>query len=803
MCSRSGVTATAAIRSTSAGPPAPRCDGKLPTSGLQSYRALALAADDLERLVAVPVDELVQCLEVELRREGELLDLVHEPLLADPRRERVELLARLTLVLVHAQPAFHRLGDALGRQPDLEPGAVGHLTALVLTADVGDVGGDSLAASLDRRAVETDVGDVVLGAAVRAAAHLDVDPLGQRIPDLHRLDPLLNRLVEPHRARDAELARVGARAAHHVAYLVRAGVAEPLLEQPLPDVVDRLVAHPAQHQVLLHAGARVAAREVAHDLRQAPELLGAQVATWDLHLDGREARLALRADVRGHEPVELARVAVRAAVADRRRRNVLLLVVLEQLGRVVALGDPVAPQLHLDLTPELVDAELVHEDLDPGPGAVLAQPVLAIEDPQHRLRDLDVLAVVGAHELVQGGCNAGHDRGAAAHPEREAALAVLDPRDVADVVDPGDRPVLVRRGVCRLDLAWHRLGGRMAHEVAHVRARIGGGVEELALGHPGPGVAGHVADRVAATLAGREVRVAQLADRLGGVVERHVVHLDILPGGDVALDERCVLLDHVREGLHLLRSDAPEGELRADHLNVRLALAVDALPEAEGDERVLSLPPAEELARLGVEVVELPLQDRDHVTRHVLQDLRVLERALPALGLAGCGRRFHGGAPLCLVRVSSGQCSKTRSSLGNYAPAGCRLAELGRPPVRPWTGGLDLRGEREQGGLGIRASIPAVSSTVWVIAGAQTTRASDGRPASTKSALAAASGRRGRRRERGRGSRRRRPTRRPPRQPCRHCGGAPAAGAARRALAVPGIPGRPPGDGVREVAALR
>ena len=47
--------------------------------------------------------------------------------------------------------------------------------------------------------------------------------------------------------------------------------------------------------------------------------------------------------------------------------------------------------------------------------------------------------------------------------------------------------------------------------------------------------------------------------------------------------------------------------------------------------------PGEEFGGLGLEVVELPLDDRDHVPGHVLQDLGVRERA--ALG----GRRILGG----------------------------------------------------------------------------------------------------------------------------------------------------------------
>src|SRR3954447_19651992 len=115
MCSRSGVTATAAM----------------------SDRAFALAAHDLERLVAGPVDEVVHVLEAELHREGELLDLVREALIPDARGVGVELLAVLALGLVHAQPALHGLGNPLGGQANLEPRAVDHLAALVLAADVG------------------------------------------------------------------------------------------------------------------------------------------------------------------------------------------------------------------------------------------------------------------------------------------------------------------------------------------------------------------------------------------------------------------------------------------------------------------------------------------------------------------------------------------------------------------------------------------------------------------------------------------------------------------------------------------
>ena len=105
-----------------------------------------------------------------------------------------------------------------------------------------------------------------------------------------------------------------------------------------------------------------------------------------------------------------------------------------------------------------------------------------------------------------------------------------------------------------------------------------------------------------------------------------------------------VLLDAVGEHLHLLGVDAAEGELHADHLHVGLALAVDALLQAEADELVLLDLAAEVPLGLVVEVVELALEDRDHVPGHVLVDLGVLERAPALRGGADGGRRFHRGS---------------------------------------------------------------------------------------------------------------------------------------------------------------
>src|SRR3954464_6867711 len=116
------------------------------TSVMRSDRALALAPDDLERHVAVPVDELVHRLQAELDGHREVAHGVLELLGADARGVGVEDLALLALGLVLADPALDGLGHALGGQAHLQTRPVDDLAAFVITADVRDVGRDRVLA---------------------------------------------------------------------------------------------------------------------------------------------------------------------------------------------------------------------------------------------------------------------------------------------------------------------------------------------------------------------------------------------------------------------------------------------------------------------------------------------------------------------------------------------------------------------------------------------------------------------------------------------------------------------------------
>ena len=217
-----------------------------------------------------------------------------------------------------------------------------------------------------------------------------------------------------------------------------------------------------------------------------------------------------------------------------------------------------------------------------------------------------------------------HDREPAAGDDAEAlgrhAVDLADLGDEAQVVDLRQRGVLVASGEGDLELAGQQLRQLAAHEVAHEGARVGGDVERLVVADAGPGVAGDVAHGVAAGLARGQAGAAEHLQQLERLVERHVVVLHVLARGEVALAQRREALGDLAEGVELVRGDAAEGQLDADHLAVGLALSVDALAQPELGELQRVAVPVEELGRLGGEVGELVLEDRDHMAGGVGTD---------------------------------------------------------------------------------------------------------------------------------------------------------------------------------------
>ena len=97
---------------------------------------------------------------------------------------------------------------------------------------------------------------------------------------------------------------------------------------------------------------------------EAAELLGREVAAGDLDLDGGEALLALRLDVGGAEALERRRGRRWASRRSPGRAGALASSSWTKSAALdveVALVDPVALELLLDLLAQLVDADLVDE----------------------------------------------------------------------------------------------------------------------------------------------------------------------------------------------------------------------------------------------------------------------------------------------------------------------------------------------------------------------------------------------------------------------------------------------------------
>ena len=149
----------------------------------------------------------------------------------------------------------------------------------------------------------------------------------------------------------------------------------------------------------------------------------------------------------------------------------------------------------------------------------------------------------------------------------------------------------------------------------HVGGQVGGGIEDFVGTHAGGGGADDIADGVAARFAGGQADAAQLPQHLGSLVQRDVVDLDVLASGDVAFLQRSVVFRDFAEAIeHVCRDDAA-GEFDPDHLDVGLALAVHALPQAEGRENGVVQLAGAEAVDLGIQALDLILHEGDDGSR--------------------------------------------------------------------------------------------------------------------------------------------------------------------------------------------
>jgi hypothetical protein len=479
------------------------------------------------------------------------------------------------------------------------------------------VAGGGLAVGPPLGAEEADVTDVVLAARVRAAGDVDADAahLGQaRVlegpPDVVGEAPALG---------DGQVAGVGARARHHVAGQLGAGLGHADGVEAAVELGELGVGEAPEHHVLAVGDPHLGA-QVALDGGQGPELVGGDVAQAGEGVGGDGAL--------GHAPhhVDLLPLAVGVALplqaqgdrgAHRRgpdgdvdsRGPVALL--LDQLGHAAGPGGAGQQETALleDPGPELVDTEGVDEPLHAGAQLVVAVAVV-VEDPEDRLEGGQ--QVVAGGELLEGlgGMGVGAQAAGDEHPEPGLDGAVFArPGDGhhADVVEHGLATV---RGAARevdLELAGQPLGDRVADEVAVGGLGPRADVEHLEGAGTGQVAAGDVPDGVAARLPGGEPHARQVAQHLGDPLEGHVVELDVLAGGDVA-PAPAVGVGDVAEHLQLVGREGAVGDLDPHHLVVSaLALPVDPVVEPEDAEDVVVELAGQVQGELRLELLDVPL----------------------------------------------------------------------------------------------------------------------------------------------------------------------------------------------------
>ncbi len=189
--------------------------------------------------------------------------------------------------------------------------------------------------------------------------------------------------------------------------------------------------------------------------------------------------------------------------------------------------------LFLDLLGELLDAELVHQDLDARLVDIVAAAVLVV-DPQDRLDITQEIAAV--NERLDGLADKGRAAEPAADQHFEAGLAVgvLD-QTQADIVDLDRRAIVLGGGDREFELARQEREFRMQRGVLPQKLRPDAGILDLAGRHAGPLVRGDIAGVVARSLHRVDADFGQIGQRVRQFGELDPVVLDVLPGGEMTV----------------------------------------------------------------------------------------------------------------------------------------------------------------------------------------------------------------------------------------------------------------------------
>ena len=376
---------------------------------------------------------------------------------------------------------------------------------------------DELAVDLLEHALDADVGDLVLGAARRAAREVQAEVLAVAVPGHVRVEELgdLGRAVlGVDLGQPAELlAGAGLQPAREQLGLGRELLGERLGQQR----VDALVGDPRQQHVLLVGEPDLGdGRVLAGEPHELVQLVAAQAP--DRHAEADRGVLAV--GLRGHADV----------------------VVAAQVGGDAGGAPDVVPEPLDELLAQAVGPDLVDQELQPRLAALGAVLVGVAEDRGDPGDDLGRL--LRRDEDVDRAREARRAGEPAADADVEAGGAVLvDRARQRDVVDEAARAVLLAARDGDLVLAREVRVELVVEEVLVDRLRDRVAVGDLLVADAGQRAADDVAGDVAAGAGGREPDLLQPREDLGDLVERQPVVLEALarraiddPAGEVVGD---------------------------------------------------------------------------------------------------------------------------------------------------------------------------------------------------------------------------------------------------------------------------
>ena len=430
-------------------------------------------------------------------------ELLHAALglAVDPVAER---LVELALVAIGDQDALEHEAHVLGGHRPGRALAEGALLAEA-AAEVQLEAEHLLVAATGERALQPDVGDLVLGAGVRAAVHVDAD---RRLEIAHALlevgDDARRDLLG---LADRETAELDAGAGDGLAAERgrldrRAGSGHLGL-----GLLDVLVRHVEHEHVLAVGEAHAPVAEVLGDPGEGDHLLARHATAQRGAAERVAPGLALRRDP--------------DVVAHRGERG----------DRVGGVRQGTA-EAQLELGAHAIDAPLVHEELRAGAGALEAVAVVA-EDGGQLLGDLDHVVDRSEHAETPSHARGGAESTADPHVIAVAELGI-DDADEADVVDLVLRAVMAAGADRDLELARQIGEAAVADEVRRQLVDDRAGVEELVGRHTGERAADHVPPDVTAGLGARQPDPLERVEDLRDVLDAEPVELQALARRDVA-----------------------------------------------------------------------------------------------------------------------------------------------------------------------------------------------------------------------------------------------------------------------------